>query len=201
MELKELLKLMVDKNASDLHLRSDKHAVFRVDGNLTFKTPAPIPGEDIDRWIKSIMSERQARLFDERMECDLPLSVEGIGRFRVNIYRQRGLVNVAFRHVPAKIPSFEQLKLPSTIRKLTDEPRGLILVTGTTGSGKTTTLAAMIDYINATRTRHIITIEDPIEYVHEDKQSIISQRELHSDTLNFADALKFVVRQDTDVIF
>src|SRR5216684_1214472 len=113
MELKELLKSMVAKNASDLHLRSDKPAVYRVDGNLIFKTPTAISGEEIDRWIKSIMNERQARLFDERMECDLPLSVEGIGRFRVNIYRQRNTVNVAFRHVPAKIPSFDQLKLPS----------------------------------------------------------------------------------------
>src|SRR5882762_2381987 len=200
MELKDLLKAMVAKNASDLHVRSDRPAVFRVDGHLTFKTPEPIPGEQVERWIKSFMSERQSLIFDERMECDLPLTVEGLGRFRVNVYRQRGVVNVAFRFVPSNIPSFEQLKLPSVIRKLTDEPRGLILVTGTTGSGKTTTLASMIDYINATRTRHVITIEDPIEYVHEDKLSIVSQRELHSDTLNFADALKFVVRQDPDVI-
>jgi twitching motility protein PilT len=200
MELKELLKSMVAKNASDLHLRSDKPAVFRVDGHLTFKTPEPVPGESIERWIKSFMSDRQARIFDERMECDLPLTAEGVGRFRVNVYRQRGVVNVAFRHVPSTIPSFEQLKLPTVIRKLTDEPRGLILVTGTTGSGKTTTLAAMIDHLNATRSRHIITIEDPIEYVHEDKMSILSQRELHSDTLNFADALKYVVRQDPDVV-
>ena len=200
MELKELLKLMVAKGASDLHLRSDKPAVFRVDGNLSFKTPSPIPGEDVSRWIKSIMSDVQARTFDERMECDLPLSVEGVGRFRVNVYRQRGVINVAFRLVPAKIPSFDQLKLPSVIRKIADEPRGLVLVTGTTGSGKTTTLSSMIDYINATRTRHIVTIEDPIEYIHEDKMSIISQRELHADTLNFAEALKFVVRQDPDVI-
>jgi twitching motility protein PilT len=200
MELKELLNSMLTKNASDLHLRSDKHAVFRVDGHLSFKTPQPIRGEDVERWMKSIMSDRQMRVFEERMECDLPLSVEGVGRFRVNVYRQRGVVNAAFRLVPARIPSFEDLKLPGVIRKLTDEPRGLILVTGTTGSGKTTTLSSMIDYINATRTRHIITIEDPIEYLHEDKQSVISQRELHSDTLNFADALKFVVRQDPDVI-
>jgi twitching motility protein PilT len=200
MELRELLQSMVAKNASDLHLRSDKPAVFRVDGHLTFKTPNPIPGEDIERWMKSIMSERHARHFDERMECDLPLAAEGIGRFRVNIYRQRGVVNVAFRHVPSQIPNFEQLKLPSVIRKLADEPRGLVLVTGTTGSGKSTTLAAMIDYINSTRTRHIITVEDPIEYLHEDKMSIVSQRELHSDTLTFPEALKYVVRQDPDVI-
>jgi twitching motility protein PilT len=200
MDLKDLLKSMVAKNASDLHLRSDKPAVYRVDGNLTFKTPNIIPGEEIERWIKSIMSDRQSRAFEERFECDLPLSVEGVGRFRVNIYRQRSVINVAFRHVSSKISTFDELKLPSVMRKLTDEPRGLILVTGTTGSGKTTTLASMIDYINSTRSRHIITIEDPIEYLHEDKMSIVSQRELLSDTLNFADALKFVVRQDPDVI-
>ena len=200
MELKELLKSMVAKNASDLHLRSDKPAVYRVDGQLAFKTPAPVPGEQVERWMKSIMSDAQARIFDETMECDLPLAVEGVGRFRVNVYRQRNVVNVAFRHVPAKIATFDQLKLPGVIRKLTDETRGLILVTGTTGSGKTTTLASMLDYINSTRSRHIITVEDPIEYVHEDKMSIVSQRELHADTLNFADALKFVVRQDPDVI-
>jgi twitching motility protein PilT len=200
MELKELLKSMVSKNASDLHLRSDKPAVFRVDGNLTFKTPGPVPGEEVERWVKSLMSDRQARMFEERMECDLPLSVEGVGRFRVNVYRQRGVVNVAFRLVPNKIANFDQLKLPGIIRKIADEPRGLVLVTGTTGSGKTTTLSAMLDYINSTRTRHIITIEDPIEYLHEDKMSIVSQRELHSDTHNFAEALKFVVRQDPDVI-
>ncbi len=200
MELKELLKLMVSKNASDLHLRSDKPAVFRVDGQLSFKTPTPIAGEQVERWMKSIMSDTQARIFSETMECDLPLAVEGVGRFRVNVYRQRNVVNVAFRHVPGRIPTFEELKLPSVIKKITDETRGLILVTGTTGSGKSTTLAAMLDYINSTRSRHIITIEDPIEYVHEDKKSIVSQRELHADTLNFPDALKFVVRQDPDVI-
>src|SRR3954471_5290559 len=150
MEFKELLKSMVASGASDLHLRSDRPGVFRVDGNLTFKTPHAVSGDEIERWIKSFMNDRQSRTFDERMECDLPMSVEGVGRFRVNVYRQRGTINVAFRHVPSKIPTFDELKLPGVVRKLTDEPRGLILVTGTTGSGKTTTLSAMIDYINAT---------------------------------------------------
>jgi len=191
---------MVEKSASDLHLRSERPAVFRVDGHLSFRTPDPISGEQIGQWVKSILNERQARSFEERMECDLALTVDGLGRFRVNIYRQRGVVNLAIRVIPTKIPSFEQLKLPPVIRKLADEPRGLILVTGTTGSGKSTTLAAMLDFINSTRSRHIVTIEDPIEYVHDDKNSIVSQRELTQDTLSFPDALKYVVRQDPDVI-
>src|SRR5262249_7582085 len=130
MELKSLLKTMVDRNASDLHMRSNSPAVFRVDGNLSFKTPEAIPGEQVERWVKSFLNERQQRTFEEKLECDLALSVEGLGRFRVNVYRQRHVVNIAFRLVPDHIPSFEQLKLPSVIRKMSDEPRGLLLVTG-----------------------------------------------------------------------
>jgi twitching motility protein PilT len=191
---------MAEKNASDMHLRSNRPAVFRVDGNLTYRTPEAIPAEQVDQWVKSILNEKQTRIFEEKLECDLALSVDGLGRFRVNIYRQRNVVNLAFRVVPQRIPTFDQLKLPPTIRKIADEPRGIVLVTGTTGSGKSTTLAAMIDYINSTRSRHIITIEDPIEYLHQDKQSIISQRELLTDTLSYPEALKHGVRQDPDVI-
>jgi len=200
MDLRFLLQVMAEKNASDLHLRSNKPAVFRVDGNLAYRTPEAIPRDQIDHWVKSILNEKQMRIFEERLECDMALSVEAIGRFRVNIYRQRNVVNMAFRVIPNRIPTFEQLKLPPVIRKIADEPRGLVLVTGTTGSGKSTTLAAMIDYINATRSRHIITIEDPIEYLHEDRQSILSQRELEQDTLSYPEALKHAVRQDPDVI-
>src|SRR6185437_10022631 len=195
-----LLEIMVEKGASDLHLRSNKPAVFRVNGNLSFRTPQPISAEQVDQWVKSILNERQSSIFEERLECDLAVSVDKLGRFRVNVYRQRGVVNVAFRVVPPAIPTFEQLQLPAVIRKIGDEPRGLILMTGTTGSGKSTTLAAMIDYINSTRSRHIITIEDPIEYLHEDKQSIVSQRELQQDTLSYPEALKYVVRQDPDIV-
>jgi twitching motility protein PilT len=198
--LKQLLEVMVQKNASDLHLRSNRPAVFRVDGHLSFRTPEAIPGETVEQWVKSFLNERQSNTFEEKLGCDLALTVEGLGRFRVNVYRQRGTVNVAFRVVPSSIPSFEQLKLPAVIRKIADEPRGLVLVTGTTGSGKSTTLAAMLEYINATRSRHIITIEDPIEYVHEDKQSIISQRELGEDALSYPEALRHIVRQDPDVV-
>jgi twitching motility protein PilT len=200
MDLRLLLQIMAEKSASDLHLRSNKPAVFRVDGNLTYRTPEAIPGELVEQWVKNILNDKQMRTFEERLECDMALSVEGLGRFRVNIYRQRNVVNIAFRQVPNKIPTFEQLKLPPVIRKIADEPRGLVLVTGTTGSGKTTTLASIIDYINGTRSRHIITVEDPIEYIHEDKQSIISQRELQQDTLSYPEALKHAVRQDPDVI-
>lgn len=200
MDLRLLLQIMAEKGASDLHLRSNKPAVFRVDGNLAYRTPEPIAAEQIEQWVKSILNEKQMRVFEERLECDMSLSVDALGRFRVNIYRQRNLVNVAFRVISNKIPSFEALKLPPVIRKIADEPRGLVLVTGTTGSGKSTTLAAMIDYINNTRSRHIITVEDPIEYLHEDRQSIISQRELLQDTLSYPEALKHAVRQDPDVI-
>jgi twitching motility protein PilT len=200
MDLRFLLQIMTEKNASDLHLRSTKPAVFRIDGNLAYRTPDAISSEQVEQWAKSIMNEKQMRTFEERFECDMALSVEGIGRFRVNIYRQRNVINMAFRIVPQLVPSFDQLKLPAVIRKIADEPRGLVLVTGTTGSGKSTTLAAMIDYINSTRSRHIITIEDPIEYLHQDKQSILSQRELQADTLSYPEALKHAVRQDPDVI-
>jgi twitching motility protein PilT len=191
---------MAEKGASDLHLRSGKPAVFRVDGNLAFRSPQPVTPADVEQWIYSILNERQRRTFEERYECDLSMNVEGLGRFRVNVYRQRGLINAAFRVIPNTVPSFEKLKLPPVVRKLADEPRGLILVTGTTGSGKSTTLASMIDFINSTRSRHIITIEDPIEYLHEDKQSVISQRELLQDTLSYPEALKYVVRQDPDIV-
>jgi len=200
MDLRLLLQVMAEKNASDLHLRSNRPAVFRVDGNLTYRTPEPIAAEQIDQWVKSILNEKQMRVFEERLECDMALSVDGLGRFRVNIYRQRNVVNMAFRVVPSRIPTFDQLKLPAVIRKIADEPRGLVLVTGTTGSGKSTTLASMLDYINSTRSRHIITVEDPIEYLHQDKQSILSQRELLADTLSYPEALKHAVRQDPDVI-
>src|ERR1019366_3047464 len=148
MDLRFLLQIMAEKNASDLHLRSGKPAVFRVDGNLSFRTPEAIPAETVSRWVKSILNEKQMRTFEEQLECDMALTVEDLGRFRVNIYLQRNLINIAFRIIPSHIPTFDQLKLPMVVRKIADEPRGLVLVTGTTGSGKSTTLASMINYIN-----------------------------------------------------
>lgn len=200
MELKTLLARMVEVRASDLHLRSDRPAVFRVDGHLVPATSEPVPAADVDRIIDGILSPRQKREFEERHECDLSIGVEGIGRFRVNVFCQRGAAQVAFRIIPEAVPSFRELKLPPAIQKLSEETRGLVVATGTTGSGKSTTLAAMIDYINSTRDAHIVTIEDPIEFLHRDKKSILAQRELGQDTLSYTEALKHVVRQDPDVI-
>src|SRR5262245_34432252 len=129
MDLRLLLQIMAEKNASDLHLRSNKPAVFRVDGNLTFRTPESIPGDTVELMVKSILNEKQIRIVEEQLECDMALTVEGLGRFRVNIYRQRNMINMAFRIIPSLIPTFDQLKLPPVIRKVADEPRGLVLVT------------------------------------------------------------------------
>jgi twitching motility protein PilT len=148
----------------------------------------------------AIMNEMQRKTFETYLEVDMSVSMDGVGRFRSNIYYQRGAVNIVFRVVPTAIPTIEELNLPLSVRKLADKLRGLILVTGTTGSGKSTTLAAMIDYINSTRQGHVVTIEDPIEFIHKDKKCIISQRELGIDTLNYLEALKHVVRQDPNVI-
>jgi len=199
-EFTELLKLLVQKNASDLHLRAGCVPVLRVDGKLYSIKTERFTTEQTEGLAQSIMNERQRREFETRLECDLSYSVTNIGRFRINIYRQRGSVNMALRIVPTAIPSFEELKLPPSIKALSENTRGLILVTGPTGCGKSTTLSAMIDYINATRSCHIITIEDPIEFLHKDKKSIISQRELGLDTLDYPGAIKHVVRQDPDVV-
>src|SRR5690348_930612 len=130
MDFRLLLQVMVEKGASDLHLRSNKTAVYRVDGNLSFRSPQPIAGEQVEQWVKSILNDKQMRIFEERMECDMALAVEDLGRFRVNIYRQRGAVNLAIRVIPKTVPGFEKLKLPPVVQKIADEPRGLVLVTG-----------------------------------------------------------------------
>lgn len=190
---------MVEKSASDLHIRAGGPPVFRIDGKL-IPEPNPLTAEQTLAIAQKIMTERQRRIFEEKRECDLSFSVEGVGRFRCNVFQQKGVINIAIRIVPTQIPPFENLKLPPAVKKLAENQRGLILVTGTTGSGKSTTLASMVDHINRTRHAHIITIEDPIEFVHKDQLSIISQRELGQDTMTYWDALKHVVRQDPDVI-
>lgn len=196
-----LLKEMVDKKASDLHIRAGGPPMLRLLGSLeASQFNQPIPPERTREMADVIMTEFQQRRFEKTMEVDLSYSASGIGRFRGNVYQQRGTVNIALRVVPTQIPTMEQLNLPLVVKKLADRERGLILVTGVTGCGKSTTLASMIDYINATRREHIITVEDPIEFLHRDKKSIISQRELGLDTLTYVDALRNVVRQDPDVI-
>lgn len=197
----ELLKIMVDRGASDLHLKTGSPPVIRVDGELYLLEEEDITPEGMKEYAAAIMSDKQILIFSEQNEIDFAYGVVGVGRFRVNIFRQRGSISIAMRQVVSKIPGFEELHLPPVIQQLAMEPRGLILVTGTTGSGKTTTLAAMIDYINQNVRRHIVTVEDPIEILHADSKSMINQREVGIDTRNYSTALKYVLRQDPDVIF
>jgi twitching motility protein PilT len=199
MDIRPLLEEMVARNASDLHIRANCPSVLRIDGQLV-PLENTLLADDTYAIAQSLMNEVQRSIFNQRHEADLACSFPGLGRFRVNVFRQRGTVNLALRIVPHKIPTIEELKLPPVLSQVADNKRGLILVTGTTGCGKSNTLAAMINHINGTRTENIITIEDPIEFIHKDNKSIISQRELGFDTMTYLDALKNVVRQDPDVI-
>lgn len=195
-----LLKMMVERNASDLHLKAGSPPMLRIDGELEPAIPQVLPPNAIRKIIESILTEQQkARLVAER-ELDFAYSVPGLARFRCNAYFQRNSWALAVRIIPSRPFSIDELGLPEIFKYLALRPRGLVLVTGPTGSGKSTTLAAMIDYVNSNRKCHIITIEDPIEFLHKDKLAIISQRELGSDTHSFANALKSALRQDPDVI-
>ncbi len=196
----ELLDEMMARNASDLHVKAGSPPVLRVDGELSLMDEPPLTPEDTKDVAASIMTDKQIRRFSEHNEIDFAYSSPNLGRFRVNVFRQRGSISIAMRQVSTKIPSFEDLHLPEIIKRLSLEPRGLVLVTGTTGSGKPTTLAAMIDHINSTMRRHIVTVEDPIEVLHRDRKSIINQREIGLDTDSYVTALKYVLRQDPDDI-
>jgi twitching motility protein PilT len=197
----ELLKVAVAKRGSDVHLKVGCPPTVRVDGHLEPLDPSVrLTQEDAVAVAFSIMNNAQKQRFKEKSEIDLAYSAPGLGRFRVNCYQQRGTVNMVFRSVPTKILTFQDLYLPPVMEKLASETRGLILVTGTTGSGKSTTLAAIIDHINRTRTENIITIEDPIEFLHRDRKCLVSQREIGSDTESFSTALRSALRQDPDVI-
>ncbi len=201
MNLNDLLKMTFEKRASDLHLKVGVPPILRIDGRLVpIETEKRTTQEDALNIALSIMNPAQKTKFKEKNELDMAYAVPGLGRFRVNVFQQRGSVGMVFRQVPVKILTFEDLMLPTVLQKIANEQRGLILVTGTTGSGKSTTLAAMIDYINTARTANIITIEDPIEFLHRDKKSIVNQREIGSDTFSFSDALRSSLRQDPDVI-
>ncbi len=198
----DLLRLMTERGASDLHLKVGSPPALRIANRLgVLDDLQPLTPQDTETLARSMMDERQNAAFDHHYEADFAYSLHGIGRFRVNVFHQRGSVGIALRHVVTERASIEQLGLPSVVLKLADEPRGLVLVTGTAGSGKTTTLASMIDHINKTREGHIITIEDPIEVLHQDIRCIVNQRELGIDTDSYGDALRHVVRQDPDVIF
>src|SRR5499426_667842 len=201
MHINDLLKIATERRASDLHLKVGSYPVIRVSGSLMALTElARLSQEDTIAMAFSIMSGRQKQKFKDHFEIDLAYSVPGLGRFRVNIFQQRGTVGLVLRVIPSKILTTEELVLPPVLKTIADERRGLILVTGTTGSGKSTSLAAMIDYINSTRTEHIMTIEDPIEFLHRDKKSLVNQREVEVDTKSFALALRAALRQDPDVI-
>jgi twitching motility protein PilT len=196
----DLLRLVVEKRGSDLHLAVGVPPVFRIDGQLLATNYEVLRGFDVQRMVYAILNDEQIRTFETDLELDCSYELKGVSRFRVNIYRDRGEVAGAFRTIPAKIPTVRELGLPLVLEDLSRRPRGLILVTGPTGSGKSTTLAAMIGQINNERSVHIITIEDPIEYLHTHRRSLINQRELGLDTRSFAQALRHALREDPDVI-
>ena len=197
----DLLRKAVENKASDLHLKVGNHPYLRVDGILQPIAEIPrITPEEMLSMAFSMMTNRQKQKFKETAELDMAYGVAGLGRFRVNVFQQRGNVGMVLRVIPTKIRTIEELNLPPVIDKICEEQRGLVLVTGTTGSGKSTTLAAMIDRINSIRPEHIITIEDPIEYLHRDKKGFINQREVEVDTSTFSTALRAALRQDPDVV-
>ncbi|MFZ2196869.1 MAG: PilT/PilU family type 4a pilus ATPase, partial [Thermodesulfovibrionales bacterium] len=201
MDVNELLKSAHSQGASDLHLKVGSHPILRINGELTpFTTENRLSQEDTLKIAFSVMSPGQREVFKKKNDIDLAYSVPGLGRFRCNIFIQRGTIGLVFRVIPMRIPTIEELHLPDVLKKISMESRGLILVTGTTGSGKSTTLASMLDNINTNKTEHIMTIEDPIEYLHRDKRSIVNQREIGNDTESFSKALRAALRQDPDVI-
>ena len=198
--LKELLILAGEKKSSDIHLTIDSPPVLRIDGSMVQLQEDKLSPADIESFALSLMNERQAKRFTECGELDLSYSLTGIGRYRVNAFRQRGAIGVVIRLIPFVIPSPESLGLPPISLELTRLQKGLVLVTGPTGSGKSTTLASLVNHINRTRSCHIVTIEDPIEYLHHHNLSLVNQREVGNDTQSFTNALRAVLRQDPDVI-
>ncbi len=201
MEIDDILRLAVKKNASDVHVKVGLPPIFRINGQLrSVSSVSPFTKEEIDRFAKKLLSKLHWERLTNLQDVDLGYGVPGLGRFRINIFQQRGTLGISIRAIPYKIQSFKELNLPPVLEKISMETRGLILVTGTTGSGKSTTLASMIDLINAKRNLHIITIEDPIEFLHRDKKCIIDQREIGVDTESFSTALRSSLRQDPDVI-
>ncbi|HXY07541.1 MAG TPA: type IV pilus twitching motility protein PilT [Terriglobales bacterium] len=201
MNIDDLLRTAMERRASDLHLKVGNYPHLRIDGELVPLTDQPrISAEDMLTMAFSMMSARQKQKFKECSELDMAYGVAGLGRFRVNVFQQRGNVGLVLRVIPTKIRALDELFLPKVVEQICDMPRGLILVTGVTGSGKSTTLAAMVDRVNSTRAEHIITIEDPIEFLHRDKKGYVNQREIEVDTPSFTAALRASLRQDPDVI-
>ncbi len=201
MTLQELLQTLVNKHGSDLHVRSGGPAYLRVDGDLQPVSADAIPAAEVETMLMQVATPRAKKAYEEKGECDFSFQAGEVARFRVNAYRQRQRLCLAVRFISTQIPSLADLHLPvATLKKIADNNRGLVLVTGITGAGKSSTLAAMIDYINDNRAEHVLTIEDPIEFVHKDKKAIVTQREIGEDTASYADGLKMAMRQDPDVI-
>lgn len=200
MTFKEMIQQMLVRKASDIHLRVGLRPTLRIDGKLQTADDQVLMPPDMDKILSQILTEAQLQRFHQKREMDLALSISKMGRFRINLYKQRGTVGIAIRHVNTIIPSFDTLNLPESFKDIANAKKGLIIVTGTTGSGKSTSLAAMVEHINSSRAENILTIEDPIEYIYRDKKSIISQREVGGDTESFASALRHAFRQDPDII-
>ena len=200
MLIEDFLKMVVKERGSDLHISAGLPPVVRVDGQLKRVGDVPLKPEEVELILFPMLNKEQRRKLEQDWELDFSYGIEGLSRFRVNIYKDRGNYAAAFRVIASQVPSFKELGLSDTVRKIAERPRGLVLVTGPTGSGKSTTLAAMINYINETRSEHILTIKDPIEFIHRSKRSIIHQRELGQDTRSFANALKSALREDPDII-
>jgi twitching motility protein PilT len=200
LNMQDLLMLLMEKKASDLHLTAGLPPMLRIDGKMTATQYEKLTPDVCQRLVYSLLTDAQKEKFEGTNELDLSFGIKGVGRVRMNVFRQRGSVGAALRSIPQKIKTFEELQLPPVVYELMKLNKGLILVTGPTGSGKSTTLASMVNYLNDVRTSHIVTIEDPIEYVHFHKSCIVNQREVGSDTSTFANALKYVLRQDPDII-
>jgi twitching motility protein PilT len=200
LNMHQLLKAMIEKGASDLHLSTGSAPQIRIDGQMVVINTEVLTPAESKKLCYSVLTDAQKRTFEEESELDLSFGVKGLSRFRGNIFMQRGAVAGAFRAIPFEIKGFNELGLPPIVKTLSKKPRGLVLVTGPTGSGKSTTLAAIIDAINSERAEHIITIEDPIEYLHPHKKCLVNQREVGSDTQSFKKALKYILRQDPDVV-
>src|ERR1700674_1377660 len=198
--LHQLLKTMVERGGSDLHVTTNSAPQIRIDGKLTPLDIPPLTAPETKQLAYSVLTDAQKHRCEEDLELDISFGIKGLARFRANIFNQRGATAAVYRQIPYEILSFKELGLPSIVEEISNRPRGLVLVTGPTGSGKSTTLAAMIDKINSERHEHIITIEDPVEFLHQHKNCIVNQRELHADPHSFANSLKSALRQDPDVV-
>ena len=200
MDISELLAFAVKNKASDLHLSASLPPMIRVNGDIRRINLPPMDHKDVHRMVYDIMNDSQRKVYEETLELDFSFEIPSLARFRVNAFNQQYGAGAVFRTIPSKVLSLEELNCPPIFKEISDQPRGIVLVTGPTGSGKSTTLAAMMDYVNENQYAHILTVEDPIEFVHQSKKCLINQREVHRDTLGFSEALRSALREDPDVI-